>query len=62
MRTNVVLDDALMHEARRASGLKTRKETIDTIIGTFCIEKRIELLHNDRDFDVMVEHLGLEAA
>jgi len=32
MRTNVVIDDALMEEARRASGLKTKKETIEAAL------------------------------
>jgi hypothetical protein len=29
------------------------------LIGTFCIENGHWLLHNDRDFLPMVEHLGL---
>lgn len=38
---------------------KTVRKTPDLIIGTFCIENRHALLHSDRDFDPMVEHLGL---
>ena len=32
MRTNVVLDDNLMHDARQVSGLKTKKETIESAL------------------------------
>lgn len=44
----------------RASGVTVRK-TIDTIIATRCIESGYDLLHNDRDFDPFVKHLGLRA-
>ena len=40
----------------------TIRKTTDVIIGTYCIEQRLPLLYSDRDFDPMVEHLGLEAA
>jgi predicted nucleic acid-binding protein len=42
----------------RAKGITVRK-TIDMVIGTFCIEGRHGLLHSDRDFDPMEDHLGL---
>jgi len=42
----------------RSLGVTVRK-TIDTIIATRCIESGYDLLHNDRDFDPFVEHLGL---
>jgi hypothetical protein len=42
----------------RKEGITIRK-TIDIIIGTFCIENQIALIHNDRDFDPMEEYLGL---
>ncbi|MGO9006534.1 MAG: PIN domain nuclease [Beijerinckiaceae bacterium] len=42
----------------RDRGVTVRK-TIDMIIGTFCIEAGHRLLHASRDFDPMVEHLGL---
>ncbi|HEY9055505.1 MAG TPA: PIN domain nuclease [Rectinemataceae bacterium] len=42
----------------RELGVTVRKTT-DVIIASFCIEKGLELLHNDRDFDVMEEFLGL---
>ena len=37
-------------------------KTADVIIGTFCIEHRHALLHDDRDFAPMEKHLGLKAA
>jgi predicted nucleic acid-binding protein len=42
----------------RARGITVRK-TIDIIIGTFCIERGHQLLHDDRDFLPMETHLGL---
>ncbi|MEE4240160.1 MAG: PIN domain nuclease [Desulfopila sp.] len=42
----------------RKNGITVRK-TIDVIIGTFCIENHIRLLHNDHDFDPMEKLLGL---
>ena len=42
----------------RRMGITVRK-TIDTFIATRCIESRYELLHDDRDFDPFVKHLGL---
>jgi predicted nucleic acid-binding protein len=32
---------------------------MDLLIGTWCIENRMALLHNDSDFRPMVRHLGL---
>lgn len=45
----------------RALGVTIRK-TADIIIGTFCIEHRHLLLHDDRGFAPMEEHLGLMVA
>jgi predicted nucleic acid-binding protein len=42
----------------RELGITIRK-TADIIIGTFCIERGHSLLHDDRDFAAMEEHLGL---
>jgi predicted nucleic acid-binding protein len=44
----------------RDMGITIRK-TNDIIIGTFCIERGCSLLHDDRDFVAMEEHLGLVA-
>ncbi len=43
----------------RELGITIRK-TANIIIGTFCIEHRHSLLHDDRDFASMEEHLGLK--
>lgn len=43
----------------RNKGITPRK-TIDMIIATFCIEHRIRLLHNDRDFTYIELNLDLE--
>ncbi|MGO4437500.1 type II toxin-antitoxin system VapC family toxin [Rhizobium sp. RAF56] len=62
-----MLDDRLAvkaaHNSRRLRehGITVRK-TIDMIIGTFCIENGHLLLHDDRDFEPMAEHLGLRIA
>ena len=45
----------------RELGITIRK-TADIIIGTFCIERRHSLLHDDSDFAPMEEHLGLMVA
>ena len=42
----------------RQRGFTIRK-TIDLLIGTWCIENRTALLHNDKDFQPMARHLGL---
>ena len=42
----------------RKRGFTVRK-TIDLLIGTWCIENRRPLLHNDKDFRPMALHLGL---
>ena len=44
--------------ALRRRGITVRK-TVDLLIGTWCIENRLALLHNDRDFRPMTRHLGL---
>ena len=44
--------------ALRALGVSIRK-TADLVIGTYCIERDVALLHNDRDFEPMERHLGL---
>jgi predicted nucleic acid-binding protein len=44
--------------ALRRHGFTIRK-TIDLLIGTWCIENRLALLHHDSDFRPMARHLGL---
>lgn len=62
-----MLDDRLAvlaaHNFRqlRASGVTVRR-SIDMVIGTFCIDRGYCLLHNDRNFGPMHQHLGLRQA
>jgi predicted nucleic acid-binding protein len=37
----------------------TVRKTLDVLIGTFCILNDLPLLHRDRDFDPLEQHLGL---
>jgi len=39
---------------------ETVRKTADLIIGTYCIAHGHKLLHNDRDFQPMADHLGLQ--
>ncbi len=43
----------------RKKGITIRK-TVDIIIGTFCIENDLKLLHNDKDFEPLEKYLGLK--
>ena len=43
----------------RSKGV-TVKKTIDLLIGTFCAEHGLQLIHHDSDFDLMAKHIGLE--
>lgn len=47
------------HRRLRARGITVRR-TIDMIIGTFCLAGGHALLHDDRDFDPLATHLGLQ--
>lgn len=55
----LALESAMNYRLLRRNGVTVRK-TIDVMIGTFCIHYQLPLLHDDRDFDPMVELLGLE--
>lgn len=57
----IAIQAARNFRALRDLGVTVRK-TIDTIIATRCIEDGHDLLHNDRDFDPFVTHLGLRLA
>ncbi|MDH4987167.1 PIN domain-containing protein [Aminobacter anthyllidis] len=45
----------------RAHGITVRA-LADIIIATYCIEHGHQLLHDDRDFHPMAQHLGLQMA
>ena len=55
----IALASARNYRALRARGVTVRK-TIDMLIATFCMENGHRLLHADRDFAVIAEHLGLQ--
>ena len=42
----------------RSKGVTVRK-TIDVLIGTFCAEHGLQIVHHDSDFDLMAKHIGL---
>jgi len=54
----IALKSAMNFRLLRKNGVTIRK-TADIIIGTFCIEHDLPLLHNDRDFEPMEKYLGL---
>jgi len=55
---DVALASAMNYRALRQRAITVRR-TIDVIIATFCIRYGHALLHGDRDFTPMAEHLGL---
>lgn len=42
----------------RSRGVTVNK-TVDVIIGTFCAEMNIPLIHHDSDYSLMARHIGL---
>jgi len=55
----VALAAAENYRFLRSQGVTVRK-TIDIMIATYCILHALELIHADRDFDAMEQHLGLQ--
>jgi len=55
---DIAVESAKNYRILRKKGVTVRK-TIDVIIATFCIENGLPLLHSDRDFRAMEEHLAL---
>jgi predicted nucleic acid-binding protein len=56
---DLAVEAAANYRLLRSHGVTPRK-TADLIIGTFCIEHGHTLLHDDRDFEPMRTHLGLQ--
>jgi predicted nucleic acid-binding protein len=56
---DIAMRAAANYRFLRAQGV-TIRQTIDLIIGTFCIERGHALLHSDRDFEPMERLLGLQ--
>ena len=57
--TDLAVQAATNYRFLRSRGITIRK-TADLIIGTFCLTRDMKLLHDDRDFDHMEQHLGLQ--
>jgi predicted nucleic acid-binding protein len=55
----IAIKSANNYRQLRKKGITIRK-TIDIIIGTFCIENELQLLHNDKDFFPLEKYLGLQ--
>ncbi len=58
MNTGIAVEAGGFFRRLRGFGITIRK-TSDLIIGTFCIQHSHALLHADRDFVPMQQHLGL---
>jgi predicted nucleic acid-binding protein len=58
LNPRIAIAAARNYRELRQLGITVRK-TVDLIIGTFCIENGHHLLHRDRDFAHMAQHLGL---
>ncbi len=56
----IAIKSAENYSVLRKKGLTVRK-TIDIIIATYSIENGLRLLYSDRDFNVLIENLGLVA-
>lgn len=40
MRTNIEIDDAIMHEAQKLTGLRTKRETVDHALNELVARQR----------------------
>lgn len=58
---DVAIQSAANYRLLRRRGVTVRK-TMDMLIGTYCLMHDHEILHNDRDFDLLARHLGLKIA
>lgn len=50
---------ATIYRSLRSRGI-TIRNSVDCMIAAVCIEHKAELLHNDRDFDLLAAHSELE--
>ncbi len=56
---NLAIKTANNFRFLRSNGVTVRK-TVDMLIGTWCIESGVALLHNDKDFDRIAMYLPLK--
>ncbi len=61
LNTDIALKSANNYRSLRKKGITVRK-TVDLIIATFCIENGLPLLHSDKDFFPIQQHLRLKTA
>ena len=54
----IAIKSAANFRLLRKKGITVRK-TVDVLIATFCIERKLTLLHSDKDFDPFHEYLNL---
>jgi len=59
MTRETFLMAAHIYRSLRARGI-TIRNSIDCMIAAVCIENKVALLHNDRDFDIISEHFSLK--
>lgn len=58
---DMAIKSAENYRALRKRGVTVRK-TMDVMIATWCIEHALPLLYSDRDFNPVVQHLGLQTS
>lgn len=58
---DIALRSASNYRRLRRIGVTVR-QTVDTIIATYCVEHNLALLHSDKDFQPFHEHLKLKSA
>jgi len=56
---DVAIQSAASYRRLRRRGVTVRK-TMNMLVGTCCLMHDHEILHNDRDFEVLAKHLGLK--
>lgn len=56
---SMAVKSASNYRTLRRKGV-TIRSSIDVVIATYCIEHGHQLLHDDRDFHPMAQHLGLQ--
>ena len=58
MNRNTFLSSATIYRALRKHGI-TIRNSVDCMIAAVCIENKVQLLHNDRDFNLIENHFSL---
>jgi predicted nucleic acid-binding protein len=61
MTGDMAVKAAANYRKLRRRGITVRT-SIDLIIATYCLEQNLQLLHHNRDFSAMSDHLGLMVA